>query len=103
MKALTTTDQTECAMIMDALDIWEQCKPSHGHDTCDGILPMNGMDGDVWLVITNARGHLTIHALQECSQAEAFAYLDQVRGDVAFCNPRVQFYGEEYQHAQAFN
>ena len=103
MKATTTTNQAECTLILDVLEIRDRITPTPPHDTCDGLLPMNGTDGLTWLLITNARGRFTIHALEDCTQAQAFDYLQQVRGGAQFCNPRLDFCGAEPQSATPTN
>jgi hypothetical protein len=91
-------------MVLAALQITpDVLTPGPNADTCDGILPLAGMDGDTWLIITNARGNITVHALQECSKAEAFNYLEEIRGQPLFCNPRLSFLGERQQNATPLN
>jgi hypothetical protein len=97
MNVITTTDQEECKACLDTLGVREVFKPAPPNVTSDLVMQIAD---NVWVVGTNDRGNYTMRALVGATQAQAWAFLEVLRGPQKFCNPRVESVGANAEKAK---
>lgn len=85
MKISKCTDQSECRSTLRKLNVEEVFKPLHPMPSCDGIMKLKDA---LWLVGSNVRGFITLFLIEECTDAEAFAFFDSIHPGRAHA-PRV--------------
>jgi hypothetical protein len=100
MHITTTTDQQECCACLDMLGVREVFRPIPPHVTSDSLMQL---DETTWIVGTNHHGKYTLHALEECSKAEAWEFLEKIRGNEPHTNMRLAFVGDNAQEAMQQN
>jgi hypothetical protein len=90
MNVTTTTDQAECQLVLTTLEAVDSFKPIPPHKITDGFLKL---DDSSFICGTNDHGRLTLHFIEDCTQAEALEFYEEMRGDGKHINPRISFCG----------